>query len=172
MNGQCPIGPRLEVLAEPMGQASDLGRVADRLVALMQLAITSDALLDLGLLASELLGALGLAVASGEFGQAVACGEIGRIRRDEPFHRLSLGLAMAAPRGQPGRQPFDLGRSRLGGGQMGHGFACLGDPVGRHGPVQPGAPDRRILGTALPAGVEPPRRLIVRARADRQVGFR
>ena len=66
---------------------------------------------------------------------------------------------------------MDLGRRRLRGRQVLERFPDLRDATGRQGPVQPRPPDRDILGVTLQTGVEPPRRYVELALADRQVGL-
>src|SRR5262245_60211315 len=50
-------------------------------------------------------------------------------------------------------------------------FPDIGHAPTRQGPVQPGPPNRTVVGLTTPAVVEPSRRLIKRAGADRQVGL-
>jgi hypothetical protein len=161
-------GPGLEPAAEPLCQASHLRGVAERLPPLVEPVVTRLELGDLGLPGSQHGRPRGLALRGGQLGQSVTRGEIGGIFGDEAFQGAPFPHAIRRPRGEPGRQPGDLHRRRLGGGHVLHGLADLRDAIRRDRPVQPGAPDRHVLGTPVQTVVEPALRLSIVADPDRQ----
>ena len=164
------VGPGLEDVAQLLCHPGHLRGVAHRLVAQEQILVSRLELIDRGLLSPQFRRAVGPTVAERQLRQPVECGAVGRVGREEPLQGQAFRGVIPAARGEPGRQPVDLGRGRLRGRQVLERLPSLGDTTGRQRPVQPGPPDGDILVAALPAGVEPPRRLVERPLTDRQVG--
>ena len=144
-DGQGTENPGLEPLTEPIRQACHLRRIAKGLIPLIKLMITSLKRGELGLPASQLDGTRRLALLGRQLSQPVESGEIGGIDRVEAFQRAPLRRDITSPRGQPGRQPRSLRRSRLLDRQMLYGLPCLRDAIGRDRPVRTGTPRPRHL---------------------------
>ena len=82
----------------------------------------------------------------------------------------SLGGAVATPCGHPGAQLEHPGLSKSLAGQMGRRAHDLVGPAGGLSPVEPGAPDRAVLGPSPLAPRQPVAGLLETAGAGRQVG--
>ena len=134
-------GPGLEDAAQLLRHPGHLGRVAHRLVAQEQVLVSRFELVERGLLSPEFGGAVRLTVAQCQLGQAVECGAVAGIGRDQSLQGLALRGGVPAARGEPGRQPVKLGRGRLRGRQVLERRPGLRDAAGRQRPVQAGAPD-------------------------------
>ena len=136
----------------------------------MQLPVAVARGVDVRLAASQLGEPLPLAVLRGQVGQPLDGRGIGRLQRDERLEGRSLGLAVATPRGHPGAQLEHPGLRKARRGQMARRADDLVGPAGGLGPVEPGAPDRGVVGPRPLAPREPVAGLVETPGAGRQVG--
>jgi hypothetical protein len=95
-------------LAELLGQAAHLRRIADWLVPLVQLLVSRRDLFDFGFGAAQFGSALGPAVFDGELGEPVQRDQVGWIGRDQTFERSPFSLDVGTLSRKPGRQLFNL----------------------------------------------------------------
>ena len=146
------------------------GGAADRVVLAEQGAIVVERLVELGLAAAEPRRVLGTALARGQLGQAFEGGDIARIGRDGLLEGLAFRGGVAPASGEPRLELVDARRSDVVRADVGQGLAGLVHAVRGHRPVEPGAPDDRVVGPASTAGVEPGLRLGQPAVAQGQVG--
>ena len=169
--GQGPPAAGFEPSAQRLGEPAQLVEGAGWVAIGQGHAIRVAGPIELRLAAAErgdLVGPAGLTASSRQPRQGPG---LARNLLQPPLQRRLLGVRVA----QPSRQPGAERQHRLGlqglGRQVPHRLDRLIEPVRRHRPLQPGLPDRRVLGAALQASLQPRIGLGEPGRAGRQVGL-
>ena len=165
-----PPGRGVEPPADPVGRAGQLGRKGRQLGLIDQPPIVAPCVLDIRLAASELGEPLALAVLRGQVGESLDGHGIGRLQGDQRLEGRSLGRSVATPCGHPGAELEHPGLGQARRGQMGRRADDLVGPAGGLSPVEPGAPDRGVVGPSALAPRQPVGGLLETPGAGRQVG--
>ena len=135
----------------------------------MQFQVASEETIDIDHFAYKLGGSSGLTLIFSQLGKPGQGRHVGRIGSEQVLQLAALGGDVASMAGEPGAQPMGPFSIRLRGWHVSQRLFHDVDPVSREGPIQPGAPDRNIVGTGNFASIEPARGLVVVSGSDRQV---